>query len=371
LILRVLALLAVLVPARAGDDPAALARSARDLRREGKPAEALALFESKPPELLADLRVAGERIQCLLDAGRGADALAVDAAVGKVKEGPTPLGVARARLATLHGQPKAALAWTEAAGPLHDQPDVVQTRIEALLALDRTVEADSAVKLLPTSMPAPMRDRLDVDVRLARARGMLEDPDLIERVIPMLEDALTLQPARDAVKVVLVEALGLFHHEDRAETLAKEVLDRAQGADRVPMLLALGNARRAELRDDDAAKCLEEALALQPDSARATVALARCRLRQGREDEGLKLLHDRLARSPHDADALLALAEHQLENREAQAAADALRDVLTQRPGSLKALYMLSRALAALGQTEEQKQILADWQKRRDALALK
>jgi tetratricopeptide (TPR) repeat protein len=356
-------------PAAAGDEASDVARTARELRRDGRVAEALAVFDGRAPALLADLRVAGERIQALLDAGRAADAAAADAALGPVKEGPTPLAVARARLATARGEAHATLTWTESVGPLREHPDVAAARLEALLALDRLAEALEAVKVLPADMPAPMRARLDVDVRLRRARAMLEDADLVERAIPLLEEAQKLQPERDEVKVELVNALALWHHAEQAEAVAKEVLDRTEGPARAPMLCALGAVRRAELRDDDAAQCFEQVLELVPEHPRATVALARCRLRQGREAEGLSLLRGRLARAPNDPDALFAMAEHQLENRDAAEAANGLRRVLKQRPGSLKALYMLSRAMAQLEQPEEQQKILAEWTKRREALA--
>jgi len=368
----VLALLAaVALPARAGDEAGELAKAARELRREGRTAEALALFEGRTPAVLADLRVAGERIQALLDAGRLADATAADTAVGEVQQGPPPIGVARARLATARGHPESALAWTDAAGAQRDHPDILATRIEALLALDRIPEAEAAVKALAAAVPAALRARLDVDVRLARARAMLEDVDLVERAIPLLEGALQLQPQRDEVRVELVTALALWHRGERAEELAHQVLDRAEGLARVPMLYALGCARRAELRDADAAACFEQVLALQPGHARATVGLARCRLRQDREAEGLALIAERLAHAPRDAEALLASAEHALEVRDADAAAGALRIVLEQRPSSLRAMYMLSRALALQGHVEEQQKVLESWRQRREALAAK
>jgi tetratricopeptide (TPR) repeat protein len=363
-----LALLPLLTPG--GDEAAALARAAREARRAGHAAEALALLENRSAALLADPRVAGERIQALLDAGRADDALAVNAALGAVREGPPALGIARMRISIALGQAQAALEWSESArAALGDNPDFAAARVETLLALQRWKDAEAAIAALPASAPPELRTKLTVDRALARARTLDDDPDLVERAIPLLEEALKLDPARDDVKVEMVEALALWHRPERAEALAQDVLARAQGRERAAMLFALGQVRRAELRDEEALACFREALQLQPDHPRAMAAIARCCLREGRAAEGLALLDDRLAAQPQDAEALLVRAEHALEQRDAALAAESLRAVLEQRPQCLKALYMLSRALALQGQKDEQAKVLETWRARKDLLA--
>jgi tetratricopeptide (TPR) repeat protein len=362
------ALLPLLAPP--GDEAADLARAAREARRAGHAQEALALFDERDAALLADPRVAGERIQALLDAGRADEAAAASDALGEVREGPVPLAIARMRLATARGQPESALAWANSVrSALGDNPDLAAACVEALLALQRWHDADAAIAQLPATAPPALRARLTVDRSLARARTLDDDPDLVERAIPMLEQALSLAPDRDDVKVELVEALALWHRPERADELAQDVLARAQGKQRAAMLYALGQVRRAELRDEEAEACFREVLALQPDHPRAQAAIVRCCLRQGREAEGLALLDARLAAEPHDAEAQLLRAENALEQRDAAVAVDALHAVLEQHPQHLKALYMLSRALALQGQQEEQAKVLASWRARKDVLA--
>lgn len=365
-------LLAALVPLLPAGDPAAdLARAAREARRSGHPEEALKAIVLGEVALLNDLRVAGERIQALLDIGRTEEAAQVDAALGPVSAGPPSLAIARMRLQILRGQPADALAWAEAAREtLGENPDLLAASVEALSALQRWGEADQALHGLPTSMPEALRTRLEVDLALAQAHEMAQDPDLVERAIPLLERALQMAPERDEVKVAMVLALAQWHRPDRAEALAQEVLGRAQGAARADMLYALGTVRRAELRDDEAAECFEQVLALQPDHPRAAIALARCRLRAGREAEGMALLERRLAADPKDPEALLLRAELALERRDANVAVSSLRAVLERYPRHLKALYMLSRALALEGRDDEQAKVLADWKKRHDELAM-
>ena len=365
-------LLAAMLPLLAprGDEAADLARAAREARRTGHVQEALALFDGRAAALLADPRVAGELIQALLDAGRADEAAAANAALGEVREGPAPLAIARMRLATARGQPESALQWAAAAGAsLGENPDLAAASVEALLALQRWRDADAAIATLPPTTPPELHTRLAVDRALARARTLDGEPDLVERAIPLLEQALALAPDRDDVKVELVEALALWHRPERAEALAQDVLARAQGKERAAMLYALGQVRRAELRDVEAEACFREVLALQPEHTRATAAIVRCCLRQGREADGLAMLDARLAAEPHDIEAQLLRAEHALEQRDAAAAVDALRAVLEQRPQHLKALYMLSRALALEGEQEEQAKVLASWRARKEVLA--
>ncbi len=366
----VLALLAALLAhAPAADEAGDLARALREARRAGRVPDALALLDGRPAALLADARVAGERVQLLLDAGRPADARAADAALGDVREGPPPLAIARVRLQVADGQPAAALKWIDAAGALRDNPDLHAARLEALLALARWKDAESALAALPAATPGAQRARLTVDVRLHRARELLADPELVERAIPLLEEALVLQPARVEVKIELVQALAQWHREARAEALAQEVLATAEGDTRAAMLCALGAVRRAELRDADAAAAYEEALRLRPGHPPALLGLARCRLRAGDEAGGLALLEQRLSADPQDLEALLLRAEQALDAGDAPRAEAALRTVLAARPKSLKALYLLARALALQGKKDEQAQVLEDWGRRKAALA--
>jgi tetratricopeptide (TPR) repeat protein len=366
----VLALMAALLGlAPAPDEAGELARALRSARREGRPADALALLDGRPDALLAEPRVAGERIQLLLDAGRLADARAVDAALGEVREGPPPLAIARLRLMVAAGQPAAVLTWVESAKALQDNPDLHAARLAALLALGRWKDAEAALAALPASTPGPQRAALTVDVRLVHARELASDPDLVERAIPLLEGALELQPGRVDATTELVSALAQWHRAERAEALAREALAEAQGAPRAALLCALGAVRRAELRDAEAAAAFEEALALVPGHPAATLGLSRCRLRAGDEAGGLALLEQLLAAQPQDADALLLRAEHALDAGDAPGAEAALRQVLAVRGKSLKALYLLARALALQGRAEEQAEVLADWRRRKAALA--
>jgi len=362
-----LALALLALPARA-DEAGELARAAREARRSGDAPRALLLLEARPA-LAGDLRVAGERLLALIDAHRLDDARAADAALGEVREGPPPLAIARARLAVAGGGAAAALHWAEAAGTLRDNPDLALARLEALLALGRWKDAEAALAALPAATHDALRRRAAADLRLARARELAEDPELLERAVPLLEEALALQPGRPDLCIALVEVLAQWHRAERAEELAQSVLAGAPDGLRAEMLVALGQVRRAELRDAEAVACFDEALRLRPALPGALLGLARCHLRAGDLPAAEARLRQRLSGAPRDAEALLLLAELELERRAPERAEGPLREVLAARPHNLKALWLLSRALALQGRRDEQRETLAVWQDRRELLA--
>jgi tetratricopeptide (TPR) repeat protein len=363
---------AVAAAAGRAADPAAVARELRELRRAEQHATALALVAEQSPSILADPRVAGERIQLLLDEDRLEEARAVHAALGEVRLGPQPLLAARLLLEIADGRAAEALEHADRTLPGLRQPFEVQAaRLRALCALERWEEAGRDLAALPGDFPGLLRVRLHVDILLAHGKALTEDEDLLERAIPLLEEALALQPARIDVRTELVIALSQWHRADRAEQLVREVLDGVQGPRRAGLLYALGRVHRAELRDEQAVECFREVLALSPDHGRATLALARSLVHLGSEDEALALVQRRLQRVPEDPEAWFLVAEHALEHREPQAAVDALQHVLDRHPLSLKALYMRSRALALLGDTERQVDALRRYADRTAALAMR
>ena len=374
LLLAALVLGAGLGPATSAQAPrdgtaADVARAMRELRRAGRAGEALARLDGLLPgdPLLADDRVAGERLQALIDLERPEEAAQLDAALGPKRQLALPLLVARARLSALAGQGEAALRLLDAAGTgFADQPDVVAARALALAA----TEQDQAAMEAAASIDLPaLCARATADVLLVRARAELDDPDLVERAIPRLERALELQPHRVDVRSELVTALAQWHRADRAIELARAGLAEVHDRRRADLLVALGSVYRAELQDAEAVRCFEEALQEAPRHGRALVALARCRLRAGEADAARELLAARLAERPDDVEALFLRAEDSLESREPSAALEALERILAQRPTSLKALYMLSRAQAMQGLLDEQARTLARYTERRRQLA--
>ena len=353
---------------------AELARSMRELRRAGQAEQALARLDGLAPgaPLLADDRIAGERLSALMDLERPEEAAKLDAELGPKRQLALPLLVARARLEALAGHGDVALRLLDAAGTgFANQPDVVAVRALALAATEDYRSAMEAAASI--SIPA-LGARATADVLLTRARTELDDPDLVERAIPRLEQALQLQPRRVDIRSELVSALADWHRAERAIELAEAGLAQGGAAEapdgrRADLLVALGSVYRAELQDAEAVRCFEQALAVAPRHGHALVALARCRLRAGQADEARSLLARRLAERPDDVEALFLRAEDSLESRDPGAALESLQRVLAQKPASLKALYMLSRAQAMQGLVDEQARTLARYTDRRRQLA--
>jgi cytochrome c-type biogenesis protein CcmH/NrfG len=378
---------ALLAPAQsaADEDPVAFARQLRELRRGGRAADGLALLGPAPPALLADVRVAGERLLLLLDEGRLGEARALDESLGTLEHGPVALLAARLRLSLLRGgaaEATEALRRAEAACAQLTAPlDLIAVRIAALAELQRWPEAAALLAELPGTCPAHFRDRLSVELKVAEGRALAQDPELLERAIPLLEAAHALQPAHVGARAELALALAQWQRVDRAEQLLREALAGTAAAvdpvRRADLLHALGKVQCVAQRDGDAAATFREVLALKPGHGRATLGLARCLLRAGEagdavaEAEGLALLHQQLERSPDDPEALFVLAERALERREAAPAIDALQRILQRHPHSLKALYLHSRALALAGDLQQQADVLRHYTERTAALAMR
>jgi predicted Zn-dependent protease len=361
------ALASSLVP---DENVADLARGMRAARRDGRPDDAIAMLQGAPAAWLADTRIAGERIQALLDARLVEQALAVNVASGDLAKAALPFFVARTRLLLLSADPEPLLAAVDQLlidRPGH--PDLLALRVHTLSALGRWAEANTQLEVLVHDLPAPMHARLSVDVLLAKGRVHVSIPDQLERGIPLLERALALQPARVDVRSELVVALAQWQHADRAEQLVREVLDDSQGADRRELVFALGMTYGTMLRDADAEECFLRVLAEEPENSRASAALAKCWLRAGRLDAARELLEQSLERDSSDVRALFVLAELEMSVGAPGASERALRDILEENPNSLKALYMLSRALARQGHSLEQREVIASYTERRSLLA--
>jgi tetratricopeptide (TPR) repeat protein len=369
--LKVGLLLALLAaPSFAADGVSDLARGMREARRDGRPADAIALLEGKPAAWMNDTRVAGERIQALLDLLRLDEARSVNASMGELKQAALPFFIGRTRLQLMGSDPAPILEAVDGllvGRPGH--PDLLALRVHALGALERWSEAFAQVEVLSGDVPTPMRTRLRADVMLAKARAHIALPDQVERGIPLLEQALALQPERIDVRCDLAMALAQWHRAERAEQLVREVLDEAEGRDKCELVFALGMVYRAVLRDADAQDCFAKVLADDPDHPRAAAALAGCWLREGRTDEAREVLDRSLERDPADLRALFVLAELEMTVGAPDRSEQALQRILERNPDSLKALYMLSRALAMQGEVERQQEVLASYAERQRRLA--
>jgi len=370
-ILKVWFLLALLAaPTFAADGVSDLVRAMRDARRSGRPADALMQLDGKPAAWMKDTRIAGERIQALLDLLRLDEARAVNASMGELKQAALPFFVGRTRLQLIGNDPAPILEAVDdllVARPGH--PDLLALRVHVLGALGRWSEAFAQVEVLTGDVPAPMRIKLRADVMLAKARAHIAVPDQVERGIPLLEQALALQPARIDVRSELAMALAQWHRAERAEELVREVLDEAEGRDKCELVFALGMIYRAVLRDADAQDCFQKVLADEPGHPRAAAALAGCWLRAGNPDQARAVLDESLERHPDDLRALFVLAELEMSVGAPERSEQALLVILEKNPNSLKALYMLSRALAMQGEVERQQKILVSYAERQRQLA--
>jgi tetratricopeptide (TPR) repeat protein len=106
---------------------------------------------------------------------------------------------------------------------------------------------------------------------------------------------------------------------------------------------------------DEAARALEEAMALQPDDGQSTVLLARLRQLQGRLDEAERSLRAALARRPQDPALAVSLARLLLDTERPLEAAEVLAPELsairkvTDPVQRIDALMVAARAATGLG----------------------
>lgn len=350
-------------------DAGSATRAARDERRAGHVDAALATLDRARPA--DDPRVVGERIQALLDAGRPVEAVEL----AEAHEGPVrtlPMVVAHLRLAALLGRHDDVLAAVDhnlVAAPHH--ADLHALRVSTLAALGRDAEAADALLALPDSVPPHQRRLVEIDVHHLRGRRELEDPDLVERAVPRLEHALSLDTERIDVRVDLARALVRFNRNERAEEVVLEGLarDDLTDAERLALVTVHGDVCRSMDRLDDARDAFAEVLAGRPDDVDARVGLARCDLRGGDFDAATDALDAVLADVPDHFEAHLVRTEVALLAADGDAAEQHIRAVLDTRPRHLKAQYMLSRALLLQGRAAEAREVLAEYRARQDALA--
>jgi tetratricopeptide (TPR) repeat protein len=281
-----------------------------------------------------------------------------------------PLLAARTQLLLVHGLPEKALEAADLGlAQLPTHPDLQAARIGALCRLERWQEANREAERLSDRASPGWRDRILADVLLSRARLELQDPNLLERAVPRLEQARELQPDRVDILVELVLAYGQWQRIDQAEVLVRSALEEAGEADRWDLQFALGMTHAAALRHAEASDCFGEVLQARPEHSRAAVELARCHLRAGRMDDAQRLLQACLEREPDSVGALLVQAELLLVQRDPVGATEALERVLERHPKHLPALYMLSRSLAMSGDREQQTAVLERYENRRRVLA--
>jgi type IV pilus assembly protein PilF len=130
-----------------------------------------------------------------------------------------------------------------------------------------------------------------------------------DRAIEAFQEALRRLPGHLESRIGLVDALLKSHHPAQAESTLAGVLSERPND---PKVLALAAHLAVEMgRDQDAARYLEQALALDPDHREALILHARLQFRGGRPHEALTDATRACALEPNDLTALNLLGSIQ------------------------------------------------------------
>jgi tetratricopeptide (TPR) repeat protein len=228
------------------------------------------------------------------------------------------------------------------------QPDEVSHAVNLGLALGAVGRLDDAITQLQR---ASRRWPQDAAVHAMLGHALLQR-GFARTAIGVLEAAVTLEP-RDSHSVALlaralIEAGGQQQHAGR---LVDGVL--AAGSRDLATLAELGIALVGLQRDDDAERCLQQALAIDPAFDVAHTHLAHLHERQNRIAEALAEL-ERVSDAAR-VDPLWQLARgrllrRQARNHEAAAALEGLLGHAPAGPVAAEAATELGKALDAQGQ---------------------
>lgn len=195
----------------------------------------------------------------------------------------------------------------------------------------------------------------DVDAALASMRGAAEAFPNTPVIQARLGDLLLAVGEPDAAAVAWEQAIAAEAKQPRQIQWA-------------PSRVGLARARYDQGRVEEAARLLEEALALDPRYRHAHYLLGLCYLDLGREEEGelqLKLGVNAWPQFPPDPhqprlDAYsvgfsrrMMGIENQMQAGEVAEAEQALREILQQRPDDFLVLNLLARSLSAQGRADE------------------
>ncbi len=172
-----------------------------------------------------------------------------------------------------------------------------------------------------------------------------------EQALKAIRRASELAPASAPIVQKFGELLCSTGNNDKALAM----LAKAQQADptlsRINFDLAVASYNNMDL--DQAVRYATREAELSPSDAEAISLLASAEVKLGKWQEAIPNLQHALAVRPKDATLMLQLGHSQLELHQNDAAVSTLHEALQLDPTQPLAHFFLSRAYAALGNTEE------------------
>lgn len=218
-----------------------------------------------------------------------------------------------------------------------------------LSAFQRLIEGEGTRELAPATVDADTEQRL-------RALGYIttvDEPGVSSqqwRNLPDPKDRIELFNQLTSARVAI--AAG---ETERARTSLRDLLDRDPEV--ITAYLMLGEALLQERQFDQAVGAFREALQRNRRSPQARYGLAVAHIGLGELEEAARELDECLALDPRDERAAGELAEVRLQQGRPAEAERLARDILTDRPSSSMRL-LLAEALEDQGQTAEALSVL-------------
>jgi tetratricopeptide (TPR) repeat protein len=220
-------------------------------------------------------------------------------------------------------------------------------RDEAIAALERAWELSGAAGA------AELLARLLLEAALHAVEHRAA-----ERALGLLERAVRVAEPFDDLLMEIIRSYERLSETELAARTAEVVARRSPA--RLDALLALGNARAAQGRDEEALAWFERASAAKLDSVEALLGAGRLLVRAGRVTEARDGLLRALRFAPaHDEAARLLLASRSNTDAPEQLR-EILDEVVTLRPNDAAAKAELARVELALGHAARAEQLLAE-----------
>jgi predicted CXXCH cytochrome family protein len=242
------------------------------------------------------------------------------------------------------------------------------------LILDRSQPAIARASALPLLMPyaspasepaikAAIRDP-DPLVRAAAPRALpgTVPPRFVEATVPLLSDPVRAVRVEAARALAGTDRLALTPEQQTALVKATAELVDAEmvDADRPEAHLNLGllDLRRRQLTEAEAE--YRTALRLDPNFVPALVNLADLERGRGRDEEGAKFLKKAMAIEPDNAGIQYALGLYLVRTRDYSAALDLLRGAHERMPDNVRYAYVYAVALNSSGAAGEAMALLEE-----------
>jgi len=362
-------LLGLLLPLAASPARDDRIERARNLRRQGQPAEAAALLEAALPGGATDGELVGLLGLCLLDAGELERARTLAAGPALQAGAHFRLSVFKARLLRQDEQLEQALEHYRAASQLNAEAvEAWVGQFEVAMALRKLGKALRAAEEVARRAPdvghplaaAVLRAQGDeyrrgaqtielaADKYLAALAHTPDDQDLLEVVLETQILAVRLDAARSLVE----ERFGQLPAGTGAGTEA----GTGAGPD---YHFWNGRLLFAEQDVEAAAAAFRRARALQPEEPRHALWLARLELEAGRLDQARALLESCQSLGLQTAQTELLTGEVLDGLDDLQGAETHLRQAIALDASLVKAHYLLGRVLLRAGRREEGEAVLA------------